>query len=301
MGTPERKMGQQEAITVLFVDVSGSTRLYEIAGDEAAVAAIEDCVNLFKRVAEAGKGRVIKTIGDEVIAVFPSAEAATEAAIAMQHRVSQMDEVAGTALGIHIGLHCGPIVERDGDVFGDTVNLAARLVGLAAKGQIITSRLTADLLPPALKSACRQLYSIKLKGKAQSVEICEVTWKGGEDSTLIATRTILKAKPSKLWIRYRDVEIVLSGQRHSLSLGRNASAELVVRDKMASRLHARIERRMDKFVLVDHSANGTYFKIDGEAEIRLRREEAILHGDGRIALGQPCANATEIVEFHLEA
>jgi adenylate cyclase len=294
-------MDQHDTTAVLFVDVSGSTRLYEIAGDKAAVATIEDCVNLFKRVADAGKGRVIKTIGDEVMAVFPSAEAATEAAIAMQYGVSQMNEVAGTALGIHIGLHCGPILERDGDVYGDTVNLAAHLVGLAAKGQIITSRLTADLFPPLLKSACRQLYAIKLKGKAQSVEICEVAWKGGEDSTLIAARTLLKAKPSKLWIRYRDVEIVLSGQRHSLSLGRDASAELVVRDKMASRLHGRIERRMDKFVLVDHSANGTYVEIDGEPEIRLRREEAILHGDGRIALGQPCANATEIVKFHLEA
>ncbi len=294
-------MKQQDATAVLFVDVSGSTRLYEIAGDEAAVAAIEDCMRLFKRVAVAGKGRVIKTIGDEVMAVFPSAKAAAEAAIAMQHGVSQMDEVAGTALGIHIGLHCGPIVERDGDVFGDTVNLAARLVGLATKGQIITSRLTADLFPPLLKAACRQLYSIKVKGKARSVEIFEVAWKGGEDSTLIAARTLLKAIPSKLWIRYRDVEIVLSGQRHSLSLGRDASAELVVRDKMASRLHGRIERRMDKFVLLDHSANGTYVEIDGESEIRLRREEAILHGDGRIALGHPCANTTEIVEYHLQA
>jgi len=294
-------MDQPDETAVLFVDVSGSTRLYEIAGDEAAVAAIGDCVKLFKRVAEAGKGRVIKTIGDEVMAVFPSAVAATEAAIAMQLGVSQMDQVAGTALGIRIGLHCGPIVERDGDVFGDTVNLAARLVGLATKGQIITSRLTADLFPPLLKSACRLLYSIQIKGKAQSVEIFEVAWKGGEDSTFLAARTLLEAKQSNLRIRYRDIEIVLSGERTSLSLGRDAAAELVVRDKMASRLHGKIERRMDKFVIVDHSANGTYVEIDGESEFRLRREEAILHGDGRIALGQPCANTKEIVEFHLEA
>jgi len=294
-------MDQQYSAAVLFVDVSGSTRLYEIAGDEAAIAAIDGCVKLFRRVAEAGKGRVIKTIGDEVMAVFSSADAATDAAIAMQHGVLQMDEVAGTALGIRIGLHFGPIVERDADVFGDTVNLASRLVGLATKGQIITSRLTADLFPPLLKAACRQLYSIQVKGKAQAVEICEVAWKGSEDSTLMAARTLLEEKPRNLRIRYRDVEIVLSGQRHSLTLGRDAAAELVVYDKMASRLHGRIERRMDKFVLVDHSANGTYVENYGEAEIRLRREEAILHGDGRIALGQPCASTTETVEFHLEA
>ena len=285
----------------MFVDVSGSTRLYEIAGDEVAAAAMNNCIDLFKRETEAAKGRVIKTIGDEVMAVFPSATSAAEAAIAMQNGIAGMDEVAGTTLGIRIGFQFGQMVERDNDVFGDTVNLAARLAGLATKGQIITSRQSAAELTPILQSSCRRLYEIQVKGKAQEVEICEVPWRQNEeDSTFMAARSVAKPKNAALRLRYREIEIVLSHKRNSVSLGRDKSADLVILEKTASRIHGKIERRLDKFVLVDHSANGTFVTIKGEPEIQLRREEVVLRGDGQIAFGQSCTKTKELVEFSYE-
>ena len=70
---------------------------------------------------------------------------------------------------------------------------------------------------------------------------------------------------------------------------------------MASRLHARIERRRDKFVLIDQSTNGTYVTLEGEKEILLRREELILRGRGHISFGhtyQP--EPAEVLRFACE-
>ncbi|MFH1043829.1 MAG: adenylate/guanylate cyclase domain-containing protein [Pseudomonadota bacterium] len=293
---------QQQEVAVLFVDVSGSTKLYDTAGDAVAVAAIDTCITLFKNKTEEHLGRVIKTIGDEVMSVFPSAADATEAAIEMQFGVDELPPVANTKLGIRIGFHAGPVVDRDGDVFGDTVNLAARLTGLATKGQIITSRESVDRLIPMLKSACRQLYSIQVKGKANEVMLCEVLWQQSEEATTMASLRTVAAQPkeTRLWLRYHDQEIVVTGDRNVVSMGRDPAADLVIQDKMASRSHGKIERRRNKFALVDHSANGTFLKVGEEREIMLRREEIVLREHGVIAFGQSCAKTAELVEFKCE-
>ena len=295
-------MNQPQPAAVLFVDVSGSTKLYDTVGDTLAVATIDRCINLFMDKTTAVGGRVIKTIGDEVMALFPSAETAADAAIEIQCGIDGLPQVQGHKLGVRIGFHAGPVMERDGDVFGDTVNLAARLTGLATKGQIITSRETVDEMSPLLKSACRQLYSIPVKGKAQEVRLCEVLWQQSEDATTMASgRTISKPeKKAALKLRHGDREIVMGGDKNLVTMGRDQASDFVIADRMASRTHAKIELRRDKFVLIDHSANGTYVKVEGDKEIMLRREELIMHGKGVIAFGQTSANTTEVLEFDFE-
>lgn len=159
----------------MFADVSRSTKLYDTAGDAIAHKAIEACVNLFKERAAAHGGRTIKTIGDEVMAEFPSGPQAMQAAVEMQHGITAMPApVECVQLGARIGFHFGPMVECDGDVLGDTINLAARLSGLASKGQIITSEDTVAGLTPIHRTDCRHLYSIPVKGKEQEIGLCEV-------------------------------------------------------------------------------------------------------------------------------
>ncbi len=286
---------------VLFADVSGSTRLYEIAGDTIASAAVNQCVTMLRQITEAAGGRVIKTIGDEIMSVFPTADAAANAAMSMQSGVAQLAPVAGTRIGIRIGLNCGPVVERDDDVFGDAVNVAARLASQAQKDQIITSRETVEALSPALKAVCRQLYSIQVKGREQEVELCQLTWKRSEGmTTIVTTVEALHSTNTTLRLNYRGQKIVLDAARASLALGREKSSELVIQDAKASRAHCKIERRMDKFVLADHSANGTYVTVAGDKEVVLKREELTLRGRGWIAFGQSRANASEVVEFFCE-
>src|SRR6188474_1227401 len=113
-------MGETTAAgCVLFADVSGSTKLYDTIGDAAAHDAIDLCVKLFSALTEQHGGRVIKTIGDEVMAIFPDAKMAARAAVDIQLGVSEMAPVEKVRLGVRVGLHHGPVVERDGDVFGD--------------------------------------------------------------------------------------------------------------------------------------------------------------------------------------
>jgi adenylate cyclase len=292
---------QLSEAAVLFADVSGSTKLYEIAGDAVAHAAIEKCVNLMREKTVGAKGRVVKTIGDEVMSSFPTADAAADAAIEMQLAIAQLPPVGSTQIGIRVGFNHGPVVEREGDVFGDAVNLAARLAGVATKGQIITARDTVMLMSPMLKANTRAITTIQVKGKAQEIQVYELMWQQSEDMTTLAShKSVYKPKNAKLRLLVQGNEVVLSAERPAVALGRDQSADLVIRERMASRAHGKIERRLDKFILTDHSANGTFITIEGDKEIVLRREEFTLRGHGWIAFGQTRSTATDVVEFFCE-
>src|SRR2546426_683869 len=162
--------------TVLFADVSGSTQLYQVAGDTTAHGAISGCLELMRKAVEGAGGRVGKPIGDEVMALFPRAAAAVAASATMLGAVDALPAVGGSKLGLRVGLQAGPVIQHGEDVFGDTVNLASRLVEQAIKGQIITTEETAQLLNPVYRMFTRKLYSIQLKGKTEGVALCEVLW-----------------------------------------------------------------------------------------------------------------------------
>jgi len=292
---------QSSEAAVLFADVSGSTKLYETAGNAVAHAAVESCVNVMRQKTQASKGRVIKTIGDEVMSAFTSADDAADAAIEMQLAISDLPPVGKTQLGIRIGFNYGPVVEREGDVFGDAVNLASRLSHVATKAQIITARETVMLMSPMLKSATRAITTIQVKGKAQEIQVYELMWQQSEDATTMAShKSVFKPRNTLLRLKVQGAEVVLSAERPMVALGRDQAADLVIRERMASRAHGKIERRLDKFILTDHSANGTFVTIEGDREIVLRREEFTLRGHGWIAFGQSRATAMDVVEFFCE-
>ncbi len=291
-------MDQTRQVTVLFADVSGSTKLYETEGDIAAAEAIARCVKQMRRTAESSGGRVVKTIGDEIMAVFPTPDAAAYAASSMQSAIEALPPVGTTRLGIRIGFHYGPVIQNDSDIFGDTVNLAARLVEQAARSQIIISRETSDLLGPVFRSFKRPLYAIHVKGKAEEVELCELIWRHADDMTMFtAARTNAEPKPLELRLQYRDREVIRRRENDSITMGRAPDCDLVIATNRASRKHCTIERRQDRYVLADQSTNGTYVTTEGGGEILLRREELRLGQHGWIAFGQPRAETEEVVEY----
>lgn len=293
-------MATAAGAAVLFADISDSTRLYELAGDTAASDAIAGCIALLRKSATAHGGRVIKTIGDAILALFATADAAAQAAIDMQIGVAQLDPVAGIKLGIRIGFKYGPVVERDGDAFGDAVNVAARLTAQAQPQQIITSVETMAHMSASMREACRQLYAIQVKGKSAAVELAELVWRHTErmDTTLITALPGRAAQSSvTLRLKHGASEILLDAASSALSMGRDTSAQLVINDANVSRIHCRVERRMDKYVIVDHSSNGTYVTFQDNQEVLLKREELALHGHGWIALGRPRAETQDVVEF----
>jgi len=293
-------MEQDKQGAVLFADVSESTRLYDTVGDKAAFAAVAACMQILRARTDSNGGRVVKTIGDEVMALFPDASAAAEAAIAMQLGVSALPPMAGSKLAVRVGMHYGQIVESGGDIFGDTVNIASRLVETANRGQVITSRETVEAMNERLRSACRPLYAMTVKGKAKEVELCEMLWRPGDDETMIISSLSDVPPPAVLRLKVRDQVVRLDGSRNSLTVGRDKTSELVVAELSASRAHGRIEHRQGKHVFVDQSANGTFITVEGDSELVLRREEFVLRGRGVIALGQSRATASEPIEFSCE-
>lgn len=288
-------------LCVLFADVAGSTQLYERLGDAEALRAVERCLNRVDRVVAGYKGRVIKTIGDEIMAVFDTAEEGMQAACDMQQRVEDLPPISGIKLAIRIGYHFGPAIEDKSDVFGDTVNVAARMTALAKGGQIITTGEAIDALPLLLRQSSREIDAIAIKGKSDVVRVCEVLWQEGDDLTMKSASIVPTAPPPlRLKLRHGNKEITLDAVHPTATLGRDLASDVVIRDPRASRGHGRVELRRDKFMLVDQSTNGTYVTFQGEAEFVLKREETILRGRGRVSFGHAWVDdKTEVLEFEI--
>ena len=291
-------MSEARQVAVLFADVAGSTKLYELEGDSAAMQAIALCIARLGQCTEASGGRVVKTIGDEIMAVFPTTDAAAMAASAMQSAIDALPPVGNTRLAVRIGFHFGPIIQNGSDIFGDTVNLAARMVEQAGRSQIIFSRETSDLLGPVFRSFKRRLYNIHVKGKADEVELCELIWRHADDVTMsVGNLTSPRIELPVLRLKYLDREIICRREADTVTIGRDLGCNLVVASNRASRTHCIIERRMATFFLADQSTNGTYVTADGGPEIQLRREEMRLGRQGWISLGQPRADMDAVVEY----
>jgi adenylate cyclase len=284
-------------LAVLFADVAGSTRIYETVGDAEALATIGRCIALVRSVCEGHGGRLIKTIGDEAMVMFAQADQAAEAAAEMQMRLSEQPLSERVRIAIRVGFNYGPAIEVENDVFGDSVNVAARMVGLAKAEQVILSEQTVAALAPALRSRVRQIDSLTVKGKHDDIAIYELIWQDSE-AELTAVTMRPRAVPVHVRLRHGTRELELDEARPSCSIGRDQQNDVVIADRMASRTHARIERRRDKFVVVDQSTNGTYVTVEGEPEVHLRREELMLRGRGHISFGHAREdNAGEVLEF----
>ncbi len=124
--------------TIMFLDLSRFTALNDIHGDETAVGVLDQFTDAV-RAATAGAGRVVKTLGDGVLLACPDPAAAISVADATSHRLhdlADMPELTG-------GITTGTVIERDGDVLGTTVNLAARLADLAPSGELRVDETTA--------------------------------------------------------------------------------------------------------------------------------------------------------------
>jgi hypothetical protein len=196
-----------------------------------------------------------------------------------------------------VGIHLGPVIGEGEDIFGDAVNLASRLSDLAKGGETLISAQTVERLPLALQARTRNQDAYTVKGKALDIRIVELVWQESDaDLTALAARPAFSRLHLRLTHRQRDLR--LDGSVAVLTIGREAGNDLVIVSQGVSRRHARIERRRDKFVLIDQSSNGTWCTIVGDEEILLHREEIVLRGRGYISFGHAYADdPSEAVRF----
>jgi class 3 adenylate cyclase len=277
---------REAQLSVLFADVSGSTQLYDTLGDVRARSIVARCLAVMTEATRRHGGTLVKTIGDEVMTTFPDASAAAEAACEMQEGITGQMVVEGRSLAIRVGFHFGPILFEEADVFGDAVNLAARLTNQAKPGQILTTGVTVDRLTGPRRKSCRQIDLTRVKGKREQIAIHEVVW-NAEGATLMQAPWATQHRAGgRLVFTAGATRLELGEGQPSLTIGRADQNDLVVRQPVVSRLHARIEYRNGRFVLTDLSANGTYIAADGKAGSYVHRDSQDLIGAGTLGLGE---------------
>ena len=285
-------MEAQHDVGILFADIVGSTRLYERLGDKIALSVVQDTLAAVAEAVAAHRGRIVKTIGDEVMAVFDGPEAGFAAAIDIRRRATTLPPLPGNGgmVQLRIGLHFGPALMEEGDYFGDTVNIAARLVALANPDQILTTGDLLDRLPPDQQDEATEFAAIEVKGRHDPVRVAQVTaGMPRQETTQIGygkTAAPLRAVAVTLSLTAQGRTWEVPPGTRRVVFGRDAGCDVVLTGAQVSRQHATIEFRRDKVILVDHSSNGTTLVVrEGRPVILLREEFGMLQG-GHIIFGR---------------
>ena len=283
--------------TILFADLRGSTGLYEALGNAEATAVVTQSVALLARIVAAFRGTVVKTLGDGLMAMFESPSSAVEAADEMHEsldRIGAPDAVSENMrlqpLKLQVGLAHGEVIEMSGDVFGDAVNVAARLLDHAGDNEtLVTSDLLADLNGEQ-RTRCRSLDKMQLRGRVEPVHVflLEGERQPGDTAATAFGDVAPAVEPEGIRLVWMELNRVYTGSSLPLILGRSPQATYCISDTRVSRSHARIDWHGGTFQLTDLSYNGTYVRFDHDPEvISLRRGSCTLHGSGAIGLGAP--------------
>ncbi len=274
-----------ETLTVMFADVAGSTKLYEQLGDVIANSIISEVIQLMQNATKLHNGIVVKTIGDEVMCRFSNANDCANAAVLIQEKL-QLGMVQGQFVAVRIGFHSGPaIIQDDGDIFGDTVNTAARMAGIAKGRQIIVTNETAQSLQDALLEKVRDFDRVHVKGKADAILISELVWENAGVTQMVSFDNLVSQLKQSLVLSCGDTKLSTDTESHDIQLGRSDNCDFIVDAELASRFHAKIGVKRGHFVLTDQSTNGTYIRSEEGSVSFLRRDEVNLEGKGAISLG----------------
>ena len=273
-------------LAVLFADICGSTQLYDVLGDIRARGIVARCIAVMAEATRRFGGTLVKTTGDGVMSTFADPTAAAEAACTMQEGVTGQMVVDGRPLAIRIGFQFGHTLWEESDVFGDAVNLGARLANEAKPGQTLTTGFTVQQLEVSRRESCRQIDMTEVKGKREQMAIYEVLWITEGVTLMQAPWATQRRAAGIMAFTNGGTRLYLGDGYPSLTIGRADQNDLVVRQPVVSRLHARVDFRNGRFVLTDLSANGTYIVTNTGTGSYLHRDNLELTGAGMLGLGE---------------
>ena len=282
-------MAKDLEVAIVFADVVGSTQLYDKFGDTKASETVAACLDIMKDATYQYSGTVIKTIGDEVMSTFESVDDAMGASVMMQTRISDFGRKDdGIPVSIRIGCHFGPVVQEQNDIFGAAVHTANRMTSQAKSKQIVISGDTVEQMSPELRNQTRQIDVATVRGRLDEVALFELVWQPEEATSMLPTIEWENqvSRASKLLLNFKDTTVEVSDLRKNINLGRAEDNDVVVKGKLISRIHAKIEMRRGKFLLIDQSTNGTFLQDLQGHEVLVRRDSTELANEGTIGLGQ---------------
>jgi hypothetical protein len=276
----------------MFADVAGSTAMYENMGDDLARERISRALNALISISQRYQGKLVKTIGDEILVYFINMDDAIFAARAIQIAMEGDKSPETVGVSIRIGMQYGSTILENDDIFGDTVNVAARVASMAKARQILLTQEIAFLVKsPELSNNMRPYDRLRIKGKNEQLDVYLYAWEEESDMTNMATASSF-TNPARnelsknLILTYRGKDYSIPLETASYLMGRGKDCELIVKGDLISRYHSRVEHRRGKFIITDQSTNGTFIRTTGGQSIFLRREEFTLFGSGFISLGK---------------
>ncbi len=275
-------VGRTLDLGILYADICNSVQLYETLGNKQAHRLVQGCIRHLADISRRHASTTIKNLGDGVMSTFDTADITFNAATEMR------DAYHKGPLTISEGFNFGAVIEDGGDVYGDAVNLASRVAALARSGEILLTGETIRYLSPQHRSAVRLFDSRKVRGRAQRVEIYSVDWEQGDQATHVpvASKAVRATRQTgELVLLYCGKVLRMRSATPTVVLGRDNRCDLVVRSHFASRRHAMIEAKRDRYILTDQSSNGTFVVTKDGGEVYLKRESLQLLGSGTISVG----------------
>ena len=289
--------GTLTPVTVLFADITASTTLYAQRGDVTAFALASECLDQVDTGIAAAGGRVLKRLGDGVLALFDNPTQAVRAAVALRTALSAPDTtVWREGVRVRFGISCGPAMLVRDDVFGDVVNVAARLTTLAGGDEIFLSGKVYELLSPDLRGGVRLIDQLTLRNRPGSVLVYEFV--GEEVDSTVSLGSRLRTSTAVMEVVFGEQLFVIGPERPRITIGRHVEHDIRIDHEAVSRHHADLALRSDRFVVVDQSTNGTYIHVDRGPVLRVVREEVALSGSGRIV---PGIEPTPPIQFRITA
>jgi class 3 adenylate cyclase len=306
----------RRSVTIMFTDIAGSTSFFEKFGDVAGLAMVHRCNHLLQDVVEEHHGRVLKDIGDGVMAMFESCSDGVDAAIDMQCRLanSNSQHPPEEAVRIRIGLHYGSGIVKSDDVFGDVVNTASRVESVAGPERIVISDCLHRELPKD-KYDVVLLGQFQLKGKSCERELFEVRWNKSLTSTVTQTHMLATARTEPLHEPVRLQHLNRMGRvdgEHQiaaagLTIGRTGADVNFPDDPEMESVHAQVLATGGQVCVRDCSGSGNVY-VRLAAAYAMENDDVIIMGsqmlqfqkDAEIlgaatALGKTLADVTSLL------
>jgi len=286
--------------TILFVDLRGSTSLYLRLGNAQAASVVTQSLHMLGQIVAHDGGRVVKSLGDGLMAEFADPEHAVYAADEMHDSLERIIEVPGdadgngNALKLKVAIARGELIEVDGDCFGDAVNVAARLLDLAGDNETLATASLVDVLPSDQRERFRSLDRLHLRGRSEPVQVYRMESRRFGDTVSTQFQEAQASDlPDGLRITSPEDCRIHPAACAPIVIGRSPQAAYCLDDTRVSRSHARIESHGGHFQLTDLSYNGTFVRFGNEDQVvALRRGTCTLHGSGVISLGAPPTDPT---------
>lgn len=295
MSNPEK-----QAMAILFADIGGSTSLYEEVGDTEAHLLISNCLLDMEQTINKHHGNLLRTVGDAALANFTNCDLAYAAAIEIQERH------INSRLSVRIGFHFGDAIPDKGDVYGNAVNIAARVASLANLDEITTTESSVLLLSAHLRNNTVLLGLINVKGISDPVPIYRILWRK-EDESVTAIQTAVSLSihhPQNIQLKltFNNTSLLMNRHLPLISIGRTDENDITINHHCASRHHATITLSQGQFTLVDQSTNGTYLIKEQQSAVFIRRESITLDAHGIIGTGWlPNSSDADLIRFEYMA